>query len=150
MENVSFSSVVMVFLVATLLFGFIALVMLTVNDHGQENTSCIKNTQCIKVLNGVIITLVFATFIIISPYVLPMFLSKNVSLVLNILFTILMLIGSSIAVGILVHVGSASDQSDNQTNAMQAMTYMMGLFGLLASCSKLLQLGSAVEKLFTR
>jgi formate hydrogenlyase subunit 3/multisubunit Na+/H+ antiporter MnhD subunit len=141
----------MLLIAFTLFFGFISLVMLTANDHGRENTSCIKNIQCIKVLNGVILTLVFSILLVVSPYFLRVFLSKNVSLVLTVLFAMVMLIGACIAVGVMIDVSSSSTtRDDSQTRAMQAMTYIMGFFGIMGSCAKLLHLGSDVEKLFKK
>jgi len=138
-------------IVFSLTFGFIALILLNVNDHGQDKSACTDNEPCIKVLNGVIVGVVFGALLLCSPYILHFFLSKNVELVLKVLFAVAMLVGAVYAIALQVEIQQpGNNELDDQTRAMQAMVYFNGSFGLVSSAMTLLSLGGQLEKVFNK
>lgn len=138
-------------LVFTLTFGAIALVMLNVNDHGENNTACTDQQQCIKVLNGVITTIFFAAFLFSAPFIFPYFFTKNTILVLKIILTVGLMLGSVIAIAMMVDIDQPGNKEiDSQTRAMEAMVYLSGGFGLLTSCMNMLYLGGKLEKMILK
>jgi hypothetical protein len=128
----------------SVVFAGILLGIINSNKYGKGNqtTSCNNYKYCVRLRNCAIIILVLSLLFIISSPLLDLLsnvLSKNVALIVNIIFNFIIIVpmlgASGVAIASLIEIGNDSN-SNSQMKATQALGYLMSIFGIIIAFMK--------------
>lgn len=120
--------------ILTIIFAVPSLIMIYYNKYGINKTGCNDDKNCKGSDILIIVIIVLLSLIVITPYLLKLFFSNEVSLFIHatILFCSIYVMLPILAIIIqnMIKIGSTSE-SNSRMKALQGVIYTMCIFGLV-------------------